>query len=1100
MIQVDRWGFVARGLGLLACLALVALPAPAQEVAVAQVDGQVLDSTGALVPNADVTMTEAARHISHKATSDAQGHYILANLPAGMYTLEAVAAGFKTYVQQKITLQVGQNIQINVALQLGAVSERVEVTGNVGMVETRDNTISSVMDGSRVLDLPLNGRQATDLILLVGGAVTAPGGDQTGSKNYYSSTTISIAGGQSSGTNYMLDGAEHTDTFTNVNLPFPFPDALQEFSVETSTLPARNGMHPGGVVNVVTKSGTNDIHGDLFEFLRNGDLNARNYFAATHDSLKRNQFGGTAGGKIIKDRLFFFGGFQGTLNRQNPPQTISYVPTTSTLNGDFSTFDGASCISSGKFKQLTDPANGGIAFPNDQIPVSRFNPASLKLVGYLPTNLVQNGCGKVTYGVKANSNEYQYIGRIDYAISTKQAFFARYFDADYVLPPNWSSTNILVTSSPGNAERAQTITLGDIYTFNPTTVNSFHAGFSRRRDNRGPNASDIGPTTLGININPYNPSNFLAVTDTGYFTVGCGTCGPGFFNVNTYQFADDVDLVRGKNQIAFGIDMVRTQNNLKSYHNADGGYTFSGTGVASTGDSMADFQLGILGASGFIFSRPQLQALRETIPGLYIQDTYRLSSHLTLNAGLRWEPMLFPQDIYGRGSTFSMAGFLGGQQSKVFSTAPLGSLYYGDPGVTKAFTNDKWTNFAPRFGMVWNPRGDGKQTIRVGGALLYDTGQVYYSERVMTNPPFVDDTTVANPGPFNDPWRGYPGGSPFPIPSPAPSNVPFPTNAAYVVLPQHLKTMYMTQWNISYQRQFSGNWLATVSYIGNKTTHLWLAQDLNYSIYGPGASTANTTQRRVLYELNPTAGAYYGTVYQTDDGGNSSYNGLLASVQHRFSHHFTLLGNYTYSHCVSDGDFAGDISGAYYQNPTNRNADHGSCNFDYRQLTNVTIVAESPFKEPNWTGRLLGNWQISPSLRVQTGGPLNILAGADNSLSGENLDRVNPVAGANPYNADWGPQLQLLNPAAFAKNPTGTFGTLGRDLLRGPGVITVNVALVRLFRLTERLHLETRFEAFNAINHTNFSNPTATFTSATFGRITASGDPRILQFAMKLNF
>ena len=1096
MIQVDRCGFPA----LLACFALFAPLARPQAVAVAQVEGQVLDSSGAVVPSADVTMIEAARGIAHKTTSDPAGHYLLGNLPAGMYRLEAVASGFKGYVQQNITLQVGQNIQINVTLQLGAVSERVEVTGNVGMVETRDNTISNVMDGARVLDLPLNGRQATDLILLVGGAVTAPGGDQTGSKNYYSSTTISIAGGQSSGTNYMLDGAEHTDTFTNVNLPFPFPDALQEFSVETSTLPARNGMHPGGVVNVVTKSGTNDLHGDLFEFLRNGDLNARNYFAATHDSLKRNQFGGTAGGKIIKDKVFFFGGFQGTLNRQNPPQTISYVPTTATLAGDFSTFDGAGCISSGKIKQLTDPAAAGAPFPNNQIPVSRFNPASLKLVGYLPTNLIQNGCGKVTYGVKANSNEYQYIGRVDYAISTKQAFFARYFDADYVLPPNWSPTNILVTSSPGNAERAQTITLGDIYTFTPTTINSFHAGFSRRRDNRGPNAQDINPTTLGVNIRPYTPDNFLAVTDTGYFTVGCGTCGPGFFNVNTYQLADDVDLVRGKHQIAFGIDMVRTQNNLSSYHNADGGYTFSGTGVASTGDAMADFQLGILGAGGFIFSKAQLQALRETIPGLYIQDTWRVSSHITLNAGLRWEPMLFPQDIYGRGSTFSMAGFLSGQQSKVFSTAPLGSLYYGDPGVTKAFTNDKWNNFAPRFGMVWNPRGDGKQTIRVGGALLYDTGQVYYSERVMTNPPFVDDTTVANPGPFNDPWRGYPGGNPFPIPSPPPSNVTFPTNAAYVVLPQHLHTMYMTQWNASYQRQFAGNWLATVSYIGNKTTHLWLAQDLNYAIYGAGATTANTTQRRVLYQRNPTAGSYYGTVYQTDDGGNSSYNGLLASVQHRFSHHYTFLGNYTYSHCVSDGDFAGDIAGAYYQNPVNRNADHGSCNFDYRQLTNVTMVAESPFQQPNWTGRILGNWQISPSLRVQTGGPLNILAGADNSLSGENLDRVNPVSGVNPYNANWGPGLQLLNPAAFVKNPTGTFGTLGRDLLRGPGVITVNLALVRLFRLTERLKLEARFEAFNAINHTNFSNPSATFTSATFGRITAAGDPRILQFAMKLNF
>jgi hypothetical protein len=1100
--QVDVPGrggrFILLSIVLFAYFVLFLPRTMAQAVAVAQVDGQVLDSTGALVPGAQVKMTETEKGIVHATTGDATGHYLLPNLPAGPYVLEASAAGFKGYLQPGIILQVGQNIQINVTLQLGAVSEHVEVTGSVGMVETRDNTISNVMDGDRVLDLPLNGRQPTDLILLTAGAVTAPAGDQTGTKNYFSSVTISIAGGQSSGTNYMLDGAENVDTMTNVNLPFPFPDALQEFSVETSTLPARNGMHPGGVVNVVTKSGANAFHGDLFEFIRNGDVNARNFFAATHDSLKRNQYGGTLGGKIIKDKLFFFGGYQGTRNRQDPPQTISYVPTAATLAGDFSAFDGAGCISSGKAKQLTDPANGGIAFPNNQIPLSRFNPASLALIPYLPENLVQNACGKVTYGIIADSTESQYIGRVDYVLSAKQNIFGRYFDADYVLPPDWDPANILLTNGSGNNERSQTITLGDIYTFGPTSVNSFHATFSRKRDDRGPNSKEINPTDLGVNIRPYAP-NYLELGVTGYFSLA--PAGLGFFNVNTYQLADDVDLVRGKHQIAFGVDFVRTQNNLYSFHNGNGDYTFSGSGIASTGDAMADFELGILGASGFTFSKAQIQALRQTIPGLYIQDTYRVSSHVTINAGLRWEPMLFPQDLYGRGSEFSMAGFLNNQISSVFSNAPAGSLYYGDKGVNKNLTNDKIGNFAPRFGLVWNPHGDGKQTIRLGGAVLYDSAQVYYEERVQTNPPFVDDTTLPNPGPFNNPWQGYPGGDPFPIPQPPPKNVVFPTSVAYVVLPPHLKPMYMTQWNASYQRQFSGNWLVTASYIGNKTTHLWLTQDLDYSVYMPGASTANTTQRRLLYLLNPNQALDYGTLYQTDDGGNSNYNGALLSVQHRFSHHFTLLGNYTWSHCISDGDFAGDITGPYYQNPTNRDADRGNCNYDYRQLVNTTIVAESPFsKGNNWTGRLLANWQLSPSLHLQSGGALNILSGKDNSLSAEELDRVDPVAGVSPYTTSWGSQLQELNPSAFISNPIGTFGTLGRDVLRGPGTITVNASLVRFFRITERYRLETRFEAFNAINHANFSNPTTTFTSATFGRITAAGDPRILQFALKLHF
>ena len=1081
------------------CLAFLANLAVAQVTGVAQVEGQILDPSGALVPNAQVTITETEKAVKHTAIADSTAHYTLPNLPVGPYELEVAASGFKTYLQPNIVLQVGQNVQINVTLQVGAQIERVEVSANVSMVETTNNTISSVIDGGRVLELPLNGRQATDLVLLTGAAVVAPGGDQVGSKNYFSSTTISVAGGQSTGTNYVLDGAQHTDTFSNVNLPFPFPDALQEFSVETSTLPARNGTHPGGVVNVVTKSGTNSYHGDLFEFLRNGDVNARNFFAPKHDSLKRNQFGGTLGGKIIRDKLFFFGGYQGTRTRQDPPQTTSYIPTPATLGGDFSAFDGAGCISSGKPKQLTDPSAGGAPFAGDQIPVSRFSPAALKLVPYLPSNLIQNDCGKVVYGVLVRSNEDQYIGKIDY-IRHSHTLTARYFDADYNLPPNWSASNILVTSSPGNGERAQTMTVGDTWTITPNSVNSLHVAFSRRRDNRGPNQQDINPKDLGVNIRPYD-AHFLQLTATGYFSVGCGTCGPGHFNVNTYQIADDFDLIRGKHQIAFGVDILRTQNNLSSFHNGTGGYTFSGSGAKSTGDAMADFELGILGASGFTYSKAQEQALRETIPGLYLQDTYRMNSRVTINAGLRWEPMLFPQDLFGRGSTFSMDAYVAGQKSRIFPNAPAGSFYYGENGVTKAFTNDRLTNFAPRLGLAWNPNGDGRQTIRVGGALLYDSVQVYYTERVMTNPPFVDDVSPTTPGPFDDPWRGYSGGDPFPIPIPPPASIVFPTQAAYVVLPPHLKSEYVAQWNASYQRQFAADWLASITYLGNKTTHLWLARNLNYAVYAPGATTANTNNRRVLSLINQTDGQYYTTLTITDDGANSNYNAMLLSIQHRFRRHFTTLTNYTWSHCIRNGDFAGDITGSYYQNPTApRNADRGDCNYDYRHIFNTSMVIESPVAGTDFAGRLFGKWQLSPSIRVLSGAPLTVTTGTDNSLSGENKDRPNASGTTSPYSASWGPQMQFLTPAAFTPNPAGTFGALGRNVFRGVATVTVNASLIRTFQIGERYKIETRFEAFNALNKTPFNSPVLTLSTATFGRITSAGDPRILQFAMKLHF
>jgi hypothetical protein len=271
----------------------------------------------------------------------------------GPYILAIKTQGFKTYEQKGIVLEVGNNIQVNAAMQVGGVSESVEVSAGASMVETKENAVSQVINQRQVNDLPLNGRQATQLILISGAATQAPADSLYSTKNHPSSVTMSVAGGQANATNYLLDGGNNTQTFTNLNLPFPFPDALQEFSVETSSLPARNGSHPGGLVNVVTKSGTNDLHGDLFDYLRNGDLNARNFFAATHDSLKRNQFGGTLGDRIVRDKLFFFAGYQGTRTHTQPPQTISYVATPAALAGDFSTLLSAGCQSTGKAKRLS---------------------------------------------------------------------------------------------------------------------------------------------------------------------------------------------------------------------------------------------------------------------------------------------------------------------------------------------------------------------------------------------------------------------------------------------------------------------------------------------------------------------------------------------------------------------------------------------------------------------------------------------------------------------------------------------------------------------------------------------------------------------------
>src|SRR5712692_7285086 len=365
---------------LLAVVVILARPtiALAQAVANAQIQGVVSDASGAVIPGAQVKATQTEMGRVRTTVSGSDGSYALPNLPIGPYTLEATAQAFKTHVQSGIILQVGNNVQINVQLQVGAVTQDVQVSANAAMVETQDTSISEVIDQRRIIDLPLNGRQATDLILLSGGAAMPPNSTRLiSTHDYPTAVGVSVSGGQINGNNYLLDGGDHRDTHSNVNLPFPFPDALQEFSVQTSGVSARYGLHPGSVVNAVTKSGTNQFHGNLFEFVRNGRFNARNFFAARQDTLRRNQFGGTVGGPIKKDKIFVFSGYQGTRERTAPPDSIAFVPTQASLTGDFSTLASAGCQSNGVARTLLDPATTPAPpFPNNFIPPSRFSAPS----------------------------------------------------------------------------------------------------------------------------------------------------------------------------------------------------------------------------------------------------------------------------------------------------------------------------------------------------------------------------------------------------------------------------------------------------------------------------------------------------------------------------------------------------------------------------------------------------------------------------------------------------------------------------------------------------------------------------------------------------
>ena len=1108
----------------------------AQAVAVAEIDGVVTDASGRVVPNAEVIAVETDKQLAHQSASDVAGHFILANLPAGPYQLEVKAPGFKDYRQTGISLGVGQTTAINVQLTVGSVTESVEVNANTSMVETKDSAIAQVVEQRKIVDLPLNGRNLTQLLTLTGGGTTAPAGDLTGSKNMGGSNgsgTFSVAGGQANGVSYLLDGGDNNDSFSNVNLPIPFPDAVQEFSVQTNAMQAQFGLHPGGAVNIVTKSGSNALHGDLFEFFRNYQLNARPNGVVTpagavmqpvRDSLKRNQFGGVVGGKIVRDKLFFFAGYQKTIQRSNPGTNTAHVPTALTAVGNFSVEDAATSAGGCQSKaiSLIDPLNK-LAFPNNIIPVTRFDPASVKLLSFVPVSA--DPCGTLLYGQPSNNPDWQVIGRVDYTRSAKHVLYGRYYIYNYIAQAFFDGKNALTTGpNPGNKEQSMNATFGDTYTFGATTLNSFHATFNRRADNRGSATNLFGPGALGLKNTvggPFAdnmPDNYIQITVGNYFNVACGTCAPGYFNINDYQISNDFSKIVGRHQIAAGFDFRKEQFNETANQQSNGQWTFSGGSTTGySGDNLADLLLGHMSAwnQGNALS----DYLRQTVFAAYLQDTWRATEHLTINIGARWEPLQPAVDKQCRGNQFNLAAYVAGTHSTQYPDGPAGMLFANDALNTNGcqFTGSHWLATSPRLGVVWDPTGHGKQTIRAAFGLMHDSTELFYPERWTTNPPYASAITLTNPpitAPFSNPWNGYVSpkgvaGDPFP------GAAIFPSLGTYVSVPPNVHDMYVMQWNLSLSQQFGKDWLATATYIGNRTVHIPGANEQNLPQPSPTATTGNEQARRLLTILNPTQGAFYSSIVQTDDGNSSSYNGLLLKLDHRFSNHFTWLTNYTWSHCISTYDFGGELAGNNYQNPNNRNAEKADCNFDRRHIFNTSLVAESPGLWNAFVKTLTKDWQVAPIISLNTGQPFNITTGSDVSLTGVGLDRPNVVAGVDsaPHTL-----TQWFNPTAFAGGcttaayagnpscvPLGTFGNAARDVLHAPGTIQWDMSVSRKFKITERFSMEFRSEFFNIMNHANWclnscSAPSGSLTSTTVGQNTVFGAPRLIQMGLKAFF
>jgi len=1070
-------------LGIIICAFVLWAPTWAQTVSVSQISGTVKDPSGAILPGVEIKVIQTDTGVNRATVTDETGSYTLPNLAVGPYRFEASLPGFSTYVQTGIVLRVNSNPVINVVLQIGQVSQTLEVQADVAMVETHSTGVGQVIDQQRVVELPLNGRVATELIFLSGAATAAPAGDLNTNKNY-PTVTISVAGGLATGMTYLMDGGTHNDPFNNLNLPMPFPDALQEFKAETSALPARYGHHAASAVNIVTKSGTNKFHGDLFEFVRNYKFNARNFFATERDSLKRNQFGGTLGGPIKTNKLFFFGGYQGKIEKSNPGTTISYAPTAAMRAGDFTGFASPAC-NGGRQITLAAP------FVNNQLTPSNISPQALNFLKYVPTPA--DPCGRLQYGILANNNEHQAIGKMDYSFTEKHSLFGRYFFADYASPNPFDGVNVLEMSRVGQFNRAHSFVLGDTYLLSADTILSTHATVNRTRNNRVVDPY-FSPADLGIQVYSLL-KGFTGVSVTGNgFAIGAGATNPGYFNSTNYQLAEDVDLIRGAHQLALGVNFIHNNINTSNNRPTNGQFTFNGQ---VTGLPLADFMAGIL-SGGFVQGNPIFDNQRQNYIGLYLQDSWKLTRRLTLNSGVRWEPYLPMQHPFGWVSHFDQPAFVAGIRSAVYKNAPVGLTFPGDadyPGKSTTFAHK--AQVAPRVGLVFDPNGDGKMTVRASYGIFYDAPHLFFNTRFANNPPWGAQITLSNPaGGLANPYQTYPGGNPFPGLAKISADSFFPLAGVYVNAPLDIKPTYLQQWNLSVQRQV-GEWLFSASYLGNKSTHLWTGREVNPAVYSATATLSNTNQRRVLYLVNPAEGQYYGTIGQIDDGGTSSYNGMLLAAQRRLANNFSLLANYTLSHCISDPATT-EITGPTYVNPNNRRADRANCDSDRRHLVNVSFVASTP-QFANGALRLIAsNWQLSGIVRQQSGNYSTVTTGADNALTGIGNQRGVQLL-ANPDDPNRTVD-HYLNRAAFASPAPGTYSPLGAFTILNPSSLQIDTGLSRTFRVLEGQNIQFRWEVFNVPNRLNANAPVTALNNANFGKILSAQDPRIMQFALKYVF
>jgi hypothetical protein len=1052
-------------------LAVMLTPAHAADPT-GTISGTVLDSSGAPIPKARVVAANTGTGLSRETLTASDGGFVFPLVPVGPYTLSAEAPGFRRFMQRNVTITTDVNVTVPIVLQLGDVTETVTVEAQAGLVETRSGTLGQVVTQQKIVELPLNGRNAATLVLLspgtadLGAANARGAGDVTHAADYPGAQAITSNGSRSEGVNYFLDGASNQDPWTNVNNPFPNPDALEEFSVQTNNYSAEYGRASGAVVNIVTKSGTNQLHGSLFEFVRNGAMNARNFFAPVPDHLKRNQYGATAGGPVIKDRLFFFGSYQGMQVRNISTGNSAFVLTPAQRNGDFSSVT----------RQLVDPFNGNRPIPGNLIPASRIDPATQKLLPLIPVSTSADG--RIIFDKPQVISENQFMGRVDYNL-TKHRLYLRYFNTKLDSDPISGKVN-LVASGPGFKYSVQAVSFNYTFTPRPNLLNNVLFSYNRN-DTKRVSAAPFGVNTIGVNVaQPPVPEISLSVTS--FFSIATGRQGE--FDRPAYDFSDNAHWIHGVHEISFGGELLKIQTNVDNTFRQSGDFRFRGT--TYSGNAEADFLLGAV--DRFIQGGGDYRAQRGTLASLFVQDNMRLSRRLNLNIGLRWDPWIPFTEEFGR-----VPCYVPGAHSTRYPNAPTGYLLMGDSGCPDGGTKSRWGQLAPRLGFAYNV-DRGRTVVRGGFGLFYQPPFTEAFGTLTNSAPFSPQFTLFGV-PFDNPWTGTT--NPFPAsygPAIPGKDAKFDIPTAVVALSPGWRPPRVASWNLAIERQVTKDVLARVAYAASKGTFLGYNPDLNAAVYGPGATGSNTQARRP----NQT----FQNIIEDVSGGNSIYNSLQVSLEKRFSAGFNVSANYTFGKTIDQVSYLTDTCSTNVINPYNAGAYRAVSDFNvpHRFVLNYLWQLPSP-KDNALLRALVGGWQTTGILNWQSGFPLTMTSGEDDSLSGVGNDLADVISKPSRTSGPLGQRVnKWFTTEAFKTAATGTFGNVGRNILSGPATFNLDFSIQRLFTIKERMKLQFRAEFFNGLNHTLLNNPSTTVTSSNFGRITSARDPRILQMALKLTF